>query len=72
MKFVGYQIFFTDYQIRHLSNPSGLPEIFLRSTPATVYVHEFNTENIKSSIVGAPVTLVYHPSYTVNVTLKWP
>ena len=32
MKIVGYQIF-TDYQIRHLSNPSGLPDILPKIDP---------------------------------------
>ena len=33
MKIVGYQIFFTDYQICHLGNPSGLPDILLKIDP---------------------------------------
>ena len=35
LKIVGYQIFFTDYQIRHLGNPFGLPEILLKIDPWT-------------------------------------
>ena len=29
----GLPDFFTDYQIRHLGNPSGLPEILLKIDP---------------------------------------
>ena len=32
----GLPIFFTDYQIRHLGNPSGLPEILLKIDPCTM------------------------------------
>ena len=28
---------FTDYQIRHLGNPSGLPEILLKIDPCSVF-----------------------------------
>ena len=37
MKIVGYQIFFTDYQFRHLGNPSGLPGILLKIDPCILY-----------------------------------
>ena len=30
---VGYQIYLWNYQIRHLGNPSGLPEILLKDRP---------------------------------------
>ena len=33
MKTVGYQFFFTDYQIRHLGNPPGLPTFLLKINP---------------------------------------
>ena len=33
MKIMGYQIFFTDYQIRHIGNPFGLPEILPKIDP---------------------------------------
>ena len=33
----GLPDFFTDYQIRHLGNPSGLLEIFLKIDPCSEY-----------------------------------
>ena len=32
----GLPDFFTDYQIRHLGNPSGLPEMLLKIDPCSV------------------------------------
>ena len=40
MKIVGYQIFFTDYEIRHLGNPSGLPEILLKIDPCHLTIRK--------------------------------
>ena len=39
---------FTDYQIRHLGNPSGLPDILLKIDPWRVT--SYTCRNLKSSI----------------------
>ena len=42
---------FTDYQIRHLGNPSGLPEILLKIDPCNVW-NKLSTDCVHATSVN--------------------
>ena len=56
---MGYQIFFTDYQIRHLGNPFGLPEILLKIDPC------------HTSKILVTYTLLIHQRYSLLILYSY-